>query len=379
MIKKLIVNARIVSPGLDLVKASVLIDGDRIESIFKGGKLPSSPTRIDAAGKLLMPGFIDIHSHGADGCDTGDDSLESLRHIARRKLQEGVTTWLPTTLTLPREKLRSIAAKVATFQAQGDLTRCPGLHVEGPFINRTMAGAQNPRFIRPPDFAEIEELHAIAPVKILSLAPELPGAIELIKRCHALDVLCSAAHTAATADQISAACDAGLRHLTHFGNAMTPLHHREIGVVGAGLLDDRLMVEVIADGVHLSPDMLRLIFKVVPIHRLMAVTDSVAASWIVNGELRLGGLEVEVKDRIARLKHGGALAGSTLLANEALRLLFETTGLPLSELTKVMSWNQARALGLDHVGRIAAGYLADLVLLNPDFSVARTFVGGEER
>lgn len=377
--KKLIVNARIVSPGLDLAKASVLIDGDRIESILEGGNLPSSPDRIDAAGKLLMPGFIDIHSHGADGCDTGDDSLESLRHIARRKLQEGVTTWLPTTLTLPREKLRSIAAKVASFQVQGGLTRCPGLHVEGPFINRKMAGAQNPQFVRPPDFAEIEELHAIAPVKILSLAPELPGALELIQGCQALGILCSAAHTAATAAQISAACDAGLSHLTHFGNSMSPLHHREIGAVGAGLLDDRLMLEVIADGVHLSPDMLRLIFKVVPIHRLMAVTDSIAASWIVDGEVRLGGLDVVVKDRVARLKDGEALAGSTLLANEALRLLFETTGLPLSELTKVMSWNQACALGLDHVGRIAAGYLADLVLLNNDFSVAKTFVGGEER
>jgi N-acetylglucosamine-6-phosphate deacetylase len=160
---------------------------------------------------------------------------------------------------------------------------------------------------------------------------------------------------------------------------MTPLHHREIGVVGAGMLDDRLMVEVIADGVHLSPDMLRLVFKVIPIHRLMAVTDSIAASWIVDGEVRLGGLDVVVKDRVARLKDGEALAGSTLLANEALRTLVETTGLPLSELTKVMSWNQACTLGLDGVGRIAAGYLADLVLLNNDFSVAKTFVGGEER
>lgn len=377
--KKLLLNARVVSPGLDLPRASVLIDDDRIVSIIEGNNLPSSPVRIDAEGMILMPGFIDIHSHGADGADVSDDSLDSLRHVALRKLQEGVTTWLPTTLTQPREKLKSIAGKVAAFRAQGDLTRCPGLHVEGPFINRDKAGAQNPQFIRPPDFAEIEELNAIAPVKILSLAPELPGALELIAGCQALGIVCSAAHTAATAAQLSAACDAGLSHLTHFGNSMTPLHHREIGVVGAGMLDDRLMVELIPDGVHLSPDMLRLIFKVIPIHRLMMITDSVAASWLVEGDIKLGGLDVIIQDNVARLKDGTTLAGSTLLANQGLRTLFELSGQPLAELVKVTSWNQACSLGLDKVGRIAAGYLADLVLLNDDFSVAKTFVGGEER
>jgi N-acetylglucosamine-6-phosphate deacetylase len=377
--KKLVLNARVVSPGLDLPRASVLIDGDRIVSIIEGNNLPSSPVRIDAEGMILMPGFIDIHSHGADGADVSDDSLDSLRHIALRKLQEGVTTWLPTTLTQPREKLKSIAGKVAAFRAQGELTRCPGLHVEGPFINRDKAGAQNAQFIRPPDFSEIEELNAIAPVKILSLAPELPGALELIAGCQALGIVCSAAHTAATAAQLSAACDAGLSHLTHFGNSMSPLHHREIGVVGAGMLDDRLMVELIPDGVHLSPDMLRLIFKVIPIHRLMMITDSVAASWLVEGDIKLGGLDVIIKDSIARLKDGKTLAGSTLLANQGLRTLFELSGQPLAELVKVSSWNQACSLGLDKLGRIAAGYLADLVLLNDDFSVARTFVGGEER
>jgi N-acetylglucosamine-6-phosphate deacetylase len=377
--RRLITNARIVSPGIDLPNAAVLIEGDRIEAVIEGNNLPASTLKTDAAGKILMPGFIDVHSHGADGHDVCDDSIDSLRHIARRKLQEGVTTWLPTTLTQPKEKLKSIAGKIAAFRAQGGLTRCPGMHVEGPFINKEKAGAQNPQFVRPPDFAELEDLHAIVPVAILSLAPEMPGALELIDGCRSLGVTCSAAHTAATAAQIFAACDAGLGQLTHYGNAMTPLHHREIGVVGAGMLDDRLMIELIADGIHLSPDMLRLIFKTIPVHRLMMITDSVAASWIIEGEIQLGGLEVVVKDRVARLKEGGALAGSTLLFNEGLRLLKELTDLPLAELVKVTSWNQACSLGLDHLGRIAAGYFADLVLLNNDFSVAKTFVGGEER
>jgi N-acetylglucosamine-6-phosphate deacetylase len=160
---------------------------------------------------------------------------------------------------------------------------------------------------------------------------------------------------------------------------MTPLHHREIGVIGAGMVDDRLMVELICDGIHLSPDMLRLVFKTIPIDRLMMITDSVAASWIAEGEISLGGLEVVVKDGVARLKEGGALAGSTLLANEGLRNLAGVTGLPLSELAKVTGWNQARSLGLADLGKIAPGFLADLVLLDPDFSVAGTFVGGKER
>lgn len=377
--RKLVTNARVVSPDLDLPNAAVLIEDGRIAAVIEGNNLPNSAEKIDAGGKLLMPGFIDIHSHGADGKDTCDDSIESLRHIARRKLQEGVTTWLPTTLTQPKEKLKSIAGKIAQFCLEGGLTRCPGMHVEGPFINKEKAGAQNPQFVRPPDFAEVEDLHAIMPALILSLAPEMPGAIELIRGCKALGITCSAAHTSATAAQIFAACDAGLTHLTHYGNAMTPLHHREIGVIGAGLLDDRLMVEMITDGIHLAPDMVKMIFKTIPIDRLMMITDSVAASWIGEGEVDLGGLAVVVKDNVARLKEGGALAGSTLKANEGLKNLVEFTGLPLSQLAKVTGWNQARSLGMNSLGKIAPGFLADLVLLNDDFTVAKTFVGGEER
>ena len=377
--RKLIINARVVSPDLDLPRAAILIKDGRIASVTEGNNLPNSAEKIDAQGKILMPGFFDIHSHGADGADVCDDSIEALEHIARRKLQEGVTTWLPTTLTLPKERLKSVAGKIAKFRAEEKFTRCPGMHVEGPFINKEKAGAQNPQFVRAPDFAEVEDLHAIMPALILSLAPEMPGAIELIEGCRALGITCSAAHTAATAAQVFAACDAGLRHLTHYGNAMTPLHHREIGVVGAGMVEDRLMVELITDGIHLSPDMLRLIFTTIPIHRLMMITDSMAASWMDNGETSLGGLAVTVQDGVARLKEGGALAGSALKANEGLKNLVRFTGLPLAELVKVTSWNQARSLGLEEFGQIVSGYHADLVLLNDDFSVAKTFVGGEER
>jgi N-acetylglucosamine-6-phosphate deacetylase len=374
----LIHNVRLISPDLDLPTGTLRIVEGRIEEVVEGG--PGGRTAdevIDGGGRMVMPGFFDIHAHGADRRDVCDGDPEGLHHIARHKRREGVTTWLPTTLTQPRETLKSIAATVAGFMAGPTPVRCPGMHVEGPFINVDKAGAQNPQFVRPPDWRELAGLHEIAPVRIVSLAPDMPGAVELVAAASAAGIVCSAAHTAATCEQIFAARDAGLRHLTHFGNAMTPLHHREIGAVGAGLLDDGLMLELICDTIHLSPDMLRLMFKRVPVERLMMITDSMAASWIDRGEVTLGGLAVTVANGTARLKDGGALAGSALRYNHGVKHIAEITGLPLNQIVKATSWNQARSLGLEGFGRLETGYHADLVILDADFSVWKTMVAGE--
>jgi N-acetylglucosamine-6-phosphate deacetylase len=375
--KTLLHSARLISPDLDIADGAVLVENGRIIGIFAGSSpMPEADEVFDIGGRILMPGFIDIHSHGADGRDVCDDDPASVPHIAMRKLQEGVSTWLPTTLTQPQEKLESIAAKCADYMAEPTFCRAPGMHIEGPFINRANAGAQNPQFVRPPDIAELERLHAIAPARVLSIAPDVEGTDLVIERATALGITCSAAHTSATAARIFDAKTAGLRHLTHFCNAMTPLHHREIGVVGAGLLDDELMIEVICDTIHLCPDMLRLVFKLVPIERLMLITDSTAASWIGEGEVDLGGLACIVKDGRAVLKEGGALAGSALLYNEGVRNVARLTGMPLDQLVKATSWNQARSLGLEGFGKLEAGYHADLVVLDEDFQVLQTFVGG---
>lgn len=338
--------------------------------------MPDADEVIDADGRMVMPGFFDIHCHGADRADVCDGELEAIRHIARRKLQEGVTTWLPTTLTQPADKLKVIMQKCAEYAADPEFTRCPGVHVEGPFINATKAGAQNPEFVRLPDFGELLALHEICPVGIVSLAPEMPGALDLIERARAIGITSSAAHTAAGCGEILAAKAAGLTHLTHFGNAMTPLHHREIGVVGAGLMDDGLMIELICDTIHLCPDMLKLIFRLVPIERLMMITDSMAASWIDKGEVMLGGLVVVAENGTARLKEGGALAGSALRFNHGVRHVARITGLPLHQIVKATSWNQARSLGLEGFGRLEPGYHADLVIMDDDFEIWKTLVGG---
>ncbi len=378
--KLLIHHVTIVSPDVEIEHGFLQIEGGRIVAV--GGPdaiLPEAEIIVDGGGRIAMPGFFDIHSHGAGGDDVCDLDPGAVQRIAERKLREGVTTWLPTTLTQPEVKLREIAANCAAYMASPYHCRAPGLHVEGPFINRNNAGAQNPEFVRPPDFAELQRLHRIAPVRIISLAPEIPGADELIRKAAEIGIIASAAHTSATAAQMMEAKLAGLRHLTHFANAMTPLHHREIGAVGAGLLDDSLMLEVIGDGVHLCPDMLRLLFKLVPIERLMLITDSTAASWLGDGETTLGGLPVSVKYGIARLTGNHTLAGSTLRYNEGVKKLAEITGLPLQQIVRTTSWNQARSLGLENFGKLAPGFHADIVLLEKDFSVWKTFVGGVER
>lgn len=366
----LLTNAHLISPGLDLPNASVLIEDGKIIEIanhFSGD--------LDLGGKMLLPGFIDIHSHGADGADVCDASVESLEHIARTKLKEGVTTWLPTTLTQPQDQLVKIVQTVAAWADTAPLS-VPGIHLEGPFINREQAGAQNPQFVRPPDLNELRQLHEIFPALILSLAPEIPGALELIREATAMGITTSAAHTKSDYATIMAAAGYGLKHLTHFGNAMTGLHHREIGVVGAGLLEDCLRLELIADGIHLAPEMLELIFARVPREKIMLITDSASSSWQADGETTLGGLDVVIKEGVARLKSNGALAGSTLRYQNGLRLVHELTGKPLRELVATTSWNQARSLGLPDRGRIEPGFRADLVVLSDHFEVTHTFVSG---
>ena len=378
--KTLISHARLISPDVEIEGGSLLMENGRISAVFGAGEaLPGADRVIDAGGRIVMPGFFDIHCHGADGHDVCDNSLEAIRHIARRKLQEGVTTWLPTTLTQPQDKLEEIAAQCALYMANPEFCRAPGLHVEGPFINKKNAGAQNPEFVRPPNFEELKRLHDIAKVLIVSLAPDIDGADDVIRQAALLGITSSAAHTSATAARIFEAKQAGLTHLTHFCNAMTPVHHREIGVVGAGLLDDSLRIELICDTIHLCPDMLRLVFKLVPVERLMMITDSMAASWIGQGEVSLGGLAVIVSNGKAVLKEGGALAGSALLYNEGLANVIRLTGMPLHQIVKATSWNQAQSLGLQGFGKLEAGYFADLAILNDDFSVWKTLVGGEER
>ncbi|MBR6798268.1 MAG: N-acetylglucosamine-6-phosphate deacetylase [Opitutales bacterium] len=374
--KTLIKNAHIISPGVDIAGGSVLVEDGKFTQVLGAGvPVPAADEVIDAGGQMLMPGFIDIHSHGAGGADTCDGTVEALHKIVDCKVKEGVTSWLPTTLTLGYDTLEKVMNAVAEYRKAPRSVKVPGVHLEGPFVNPKMCGAQNPDFLKNPDYEIVEKLNKIAPVLVITMAPELDGALDFIAKATALGVRCSAGHSAATYAQFKAAKAAGLAHLTHFCNQMSPLHHREIGLVGSGFLDSTIKAEMICDKVHLCPDMLATAFKVMTPERIMMITDSLACSGLPDGPSQLGGLPIMVKNGEARLMSGN-LAGSTLNYSLGIRNIREITGLPLSEIVKATAWNQAQSLGLYDVGKIAPGYAADFVLLGDDYLVTKTFVDG---
>lgn len=376
--KTLIKNARIISPGIDIAGGAVEITGSTITAVYCKECTPSEvDTVIDAKGNMLMPGFIDIHSHGAGGFDTCDATLESIKGIAECKMKEGVTSWLPTTLTLAPKTLEDVCGTIAEYMKAPVYAKTPGVHLEGPFINPKCCGAQNPAFVRQPDINEVEQLNAIAKVLLVSLAPEMEGASEFIRKATAMGIRCSAGHSAATCKDYKTAKAAGLTHLTHFCNQMSPLHHREIGLVGAGFLDKDVNIEIICDTIHIAPDMLKTVFTNMCISQLMMITDSLACSWMPDGPGSLGGLPIIVKDSVARLAESGNLAGSTLRFSHGIRNVHAITDLPLNELVKATSWNQAQSLGLCGLGKIAPGYTADIVLLDDKFDPVQTIIDGK--
>lgn len=375
--KTLIKNSRLVSPDLDLADASILIEAGKIAGIFTASSLPAADRTVDAAGLTAMPGFVDVHCHGRNNFDFCDALVDGVNTIAREKLAEGVTTLLPTTLTLPEADLAATLKSVAAYDGRG--CKLPGVHLEGPFINPKCTGAQNPAFVRKPDVEEVKRLNAIYPVLKVSFAVEEEGGDRLCEELRNLGITPSCVHSAANYSQFKAGYAKGLRNLSHFCNQMTPLHHRDIGLVGAGLLNDGVFIEFICDKLHISPDMIALVFKVKDAGHIQLISDAMRASGMPNGEYTLGGLPVIVQGGAARLKEGGALAGSTLQIMDALRNVAEITSLPLKELVKSTSFAQAQALGLPGIGKLEPGYQADIVLLTREFKVSKTLVDGEIR
>lgn len=374
----LIIHADFHQPNQHYPDATLEIQDGRIVAIHEvDASLPSLPVLLDAQHQRTFPGFVDIHTHGANGRDVCDGSPGALEAIGRAKIREGVTTFLPTTLTIPRDDLQRVAEFAAPYMANPTFAKAPALHIEGPFINRSCAGAQNPAYVRPPDAQEVRELHAIAPIGLVSMAPETDGGISFIEEMTALGIVTSLAHTAATYADFQAARKAGATHLTHYCNQMTGLHHREVGLVGAALLDDDVLIEAICDEIHLCPEMIALTFKHRSIDQMMLVTDSMTASWMPDGTYELAGLEVLVKDGAARLT-SGALAGSTLRYHHAARNVHRITGIPWLDLTKACGYNQAKSLGLD-AGTLEPGSPADIVIVDDDGEPVAVFVNGIDK
>ena len=376
----LIKNAHIISPDCDLANAAVLIADGVIKQIFADGDtLPVADETVDIAGKMLVPGFIDVHTHGRSGYEFTDGNYEHLQTMCKDKLSEGVTSWLPTTLTLGNEALAKAlenAARYARSSAVG--AKIPGVHLEGPYINEKCLGAQNPAYVRKPDIAEVKALDSIHKVLKVSYAVEVEGGSTFSSELLAAGITPSCVHSQATYKEFLAGYDHGLRNLSHFCNQMTALHHRDIGLVGAGLRHSEVFIEMICDKIHLCSDMIKLIFQLKDINHILLITDACQAAGMPDGEYEIGGLPLILKDGAARLASNGALAGSVLVMNKALKNVYEITGLPLSQLIKTTSFNQACSLGLSKLGRIEPGYCADLAVLDDEFEVCQVWVDGKQ-
>ncbi len=386
MKKTIIVNAHVVSPGVDLENATVVVEGAKIARVTEkpvAAKADKDTTVIDVRGQYLMPGFIDVHTHGAATADFSDADPDAIFKFAKAKLEEGVTTLVPTTLTLSHEDYMTCAANARAYADAGmPYAKVPGIHLEGPFLNVVRCGSQDPNFIRPPSVKELKEINDAYPVSLVTYAIEEPGGAAFAAACFKMGVVPSCGHSNAKMKDVEAAYRKGLRHLTHFCNQMSPLHHREIGLVGAGFLIDDLNTEVICDRIHLCDDMLRLVFTRRSLAHVQMVTDSLRCSHCRPGyDFAMGVHHVTLqKDGAARNEEGN-LAGSTLWMGKALKNVHDVTGIPLMDLVRTTSWNQATELGWGgSLGKVEKGYTADLVVIDPrTWKTSAVLVDGEQR
>jgi N-acetylglucosamine-6-phosphate deacetylase len=324
-------------------------------------------------GGVAVPGFIDLQVNGFAGVDLMSADRDEYRRVGEALLETGVTAYLPTFISAPEEDL---LAALANVPADIGGARIVGVHLEGPFLSAKRLGIHPPTARRDPDPALLERLLGAGPVRMMTLAPELPGAGELIDRLLRGGIAVSCGHTDATAAEAVRAFDRGARAVTHLFNAMRPFRHRDPGLAGAALAREDVVVQVILDGVHLAEETARVAWQSAP-GRLALVTDAVAAAGMGDGSYFLGGFEIEARDGVVRSREDGVLAGSALTMIEAVRNLHRL-GVPLSDAVTAATEVPARVLGVPELGRLEVGLSADLVVLDDNLEIERVCVGGED-
>jgi N-acetylglucosamine-6-phosphate deacetylase len=369
----------------EIVEGIVLIDGETIEAVGRGLNIPKSARRIDARDKICVPGFIDLHVHGAGGYDLMDATEEALVTVSRTLLRHGTTSFYPTTVTASTDAtliaLERLGAWIGGAPASigHDAAQPLGIHMEGPFISHKRLGVHPAKHVLPPSTAAFQLFLEAAgeELRILTLAPEMPGAMEVIDAAMENGVRVALGHTDATHEQAMRAIESGVRHAVHTFNAMRPFNHRDPGVIAAVLLDERVMAELIADNIHVDPVAIRLLVKAKGPEGIVLVSDGVSPTGMPEGSgYRLGEMQVSVRGGAVRNSEG-VLAGSVLTLDRAIRNMREATALPLRELVRMVSWNPAQMMHLTHKkGVLAPGADADLVLLSQDMQVAQVYARG---
>ena len=335
---------------------------------------------VDATGKMLLPGFIDIHIHGAMGCDFNDGTEEAIDTIAEFTASHGTTCMLATTSTVGSEVLKKAASAVAVKMKKGTKgASLAGLHMEGPFFNPKALGAQNPEYVEAPSLKTLDDVIGCNSeiLKLVALAPEMDGAFEFIEQMNARGIRTAIGHTAADYETTVKAINAGCNMMTHFYNAMTPLKHRDPGAVGAVFDNKNAQIQLICDLIHVHPAALRIAVNNAGEDNVIMISDAISGTGLGDGKYNLGGLDIFVKDGVARIEQGN-LAGSTLTLDTALKNMVKI-GFPLETAVKFLTENPARAIGIgNRKGQIKEGYDADMVVMDNDFNVDMTFVCGKK-
>jgi N-acetylglucosamine-6-phosphate deacetylase len=362
----LITGGRVVTPDGVLDPGWVLVEEGTIGALGAGTAPDTTPVRdeVDASGGWVVPGFIDIHCHGGGGESFTSQDPELVRRAVLAHRRHGTTTLLASLVSRPVPELCRQVAELSDLVGDGLLA---GIHLEGPFLSAARCGAHDPSILRPPDPDSVAALLAAGKgtIRMVTIAPELDGALHAVKRLVSAGVLAAIGHTDAVEEEVLPAIDAGASVATHLFNGMRPLHHREPGPIGTLLDDERVTVELICDLVHVHPSVLRMAARHAGTERTVLITDAIAAAGVGDGVYDVGGLAVTVTDGVPTLSGGASLAGSTLTMDAAFRNLVRGCGLSVREAVAATATQPAELLGLSKVtGRLAAGFTADLVVLD---------------
>ena len=374
---KAVINGKIILKDR-IVEGKALLFSDVIEGVVSSDKIPEGAEIIDAEGGYVAPGLIDLHIHGYLGCDVCDAKEDSIRRIANGLIANGVTGFLPTTMTVDMKVIRS-ALEVCRALKEESKSWCGsailGVHAEGPFISESKKGAQDPKYILKPDAKFVKEYSDI--IKIITLAPETDTAdFEQIREiCRDTGVVVSMGHTSADYETAVRSTEAGVKHATHLFNAMTPLAHRAPGVVGAALNTD-VSCELIVDTFHVDKCLYDLLFKLKG-RKLCFITDCLPAGGLPYGEYTLGGAKIIYRDIVCRLEDG-TVAGSVLHLNRGVWNVYSNSNIPLYECVNGASLNPATAIGIaDRKGSLDIGKDADIIITDDIFEIKKTIIGGK--
>lgn len=372
---KAIINGKIITKDGVVLGKSIIFDKQIINITDNLDSLDNSKVQvIDAKGNYVSPGFIDLHIHGSGGKDAMDGDIEALKVISSTIAKNGVTAFLPTTMTMDIDLIyKALNTIRQAMKEQMPGAKVVGAHMEGPFINEKYKGAQAAEHILKPEFKLIDQYMDV--IKIITLAPEKDHNFQFIKEAKNNDVVLSIGHSNATYEEAMDAINAGITHATHTFNAMTPLHHRKPGIVGA-VFNSRVVCELIADKIHVHPSLFQLLVNIKGKDKVVLITDSMRAGCMKDGEYDLGGQKVIVKDNSARLEDG-VLAGSVLTLNKAVCNIKNNTNLKINEVINMVSLNPAREIKLDkYKGSLEVNKDADIVIFDKDINIKETIVEG---